>query len=172
MLIFFPFLIISQLAVTASEESNQISSTELLGWIVALIAVIPPTVALFYTANKLKHDGNSKFIQTLREVETEINQLEIENDRFAAAESDIRKGWESRFLNTMERNAHLLLSKRFPNDLLEDFEVDFGYALFLVNEIDRRKTTYKRIIKLCSKKNWKVFDADNKQNQAVNNQQN
>jgi hypothetical protein len=151
-------------ASAQSAEEIQISNKDILGWIIALVAVLPPTIGLFYTAKQLKYDSNSKFIQTLREVDVEITNLEIEDDRFADDGTPIRKDWESRFLNTMERNAFLLLSKRFPDDLLEDFENDFAFALYLINKIKNRKTRFKRIVRLCSEKGWKEYNADNQEN--------
>jgi hypothetical protein len=46
-------------ATTSSEEAapDEISSEDVLGWIVTFSATIPPAVGLFYTAMQLKNDS-------------------------------------------------------------------------------------------------------------------
>lgn len=144
---------------TSEEDSNQISSKDLVGWVVSFSATIPPAVGLFYTAMQLKNDSNARYIQTFREIEKEISDIENHKDRSATNGSKERNWWEITFLNTMDKNAFLMQSKRYPKDLLDIFKNDFGYALYLVGDNESRKRDYSEILSLCNQKRWSPIDA-------------
>jgi hypothetical protein len=168
MIILLSFLVISAFATnsssgntTSSEQaSGQIYSKDVIGWIVAFSATIPPALGLFYTAIQLKNDSNARYIQTFREIEKEISEIENHNDRNLSIGEQKRTRWEVNFLNTMDKNAFLMQSKRYPKDLLDIFKNDFGYALYLIGSDDSRKRDYHEILILCSQKQWPALNAD------------
>lgn len=161
MFILLSFLIISSFATASAENSSQIYSKDMIGWIVTFSATIPPAIGLIYTAIQIKNESNAKYIQTFREIEKEITDMENHADRGSTDENK-RKIWEINFLNIMDKNAFLLQSKRYPKDLLDIFKNDFGYALHLIGEDTSRKTDYPKILELCNKKKWPAYNPDKK----------
>ena len=150
----------SATTTTSSEEEvpGQIYSKDIIGWIVTFSATIPPAAGLVYTAIQIKNDSNARHIQTLREIEKDISDLY--KDRKAADGSNERIIWEANFLNTMERNAFLMRSKRYPKDLLDIFKNDFGYALHLIGDNASRRRDFPEILGLCNEKQWQSYNAD------------
>ncbi|MBV9176377.1 MAG: hypothetical protein JO297_05015 [Nitrososphaeraceae archaeon] len=108
----------------------------------------------------LRNDSNSRYIQTFSEIEKELSELENHNDRSAGKGTNPRKRWEVNFLNMMEKYAFLMRSKRYPEDLLDIFKKDFGYARHLIGEKASRKEGYYQILKLCDEKQWPAYNAD------------
>jgi hypothetical protein len=171
MLFLLPFLLLIapvfatnsslETATTSAEEAapDQISSQDVIGWVVTFSATIPPAVGLFYTAMQLKNDSNARYIQTFRDIEKEIRDTEnLHEYRSSAAGSEKREWWEVTFLNTMDKNAFLMQSKRYPKDLLDIFKNDFGYALHLIGNNESRKRDYSQVLILCRKKQWSPIE--------------
>ena len=167
------FLIISSFATnsssatttTSSEEEEevpgQIYSKDVIEWILTFSATIPPAAGLIYTAIQIKNDSNARHIQTLREIQNEIS--DFYKDRKAADGSNERIRWEANFLNTMERNAFLMRSKRYPQDLLDIFKNDFGYTLHIIGDNASRKRNFPEILALCNEKQWPSYNPDQQQ---------
>lgn len=152
----------SAFATTTSAEGQpgQIYSKDVIGWIVSFGATLPPALGLLYTAKQLKSESNARYIQAFAEIEKEISSIENNKDRSLA--SPARKTWEISFLNTMDKYAVLMQSKKYPKDLLDSFRVDFGYARYLVEKDDSQKGHYSEILKVCNKKQWPPFNADDR----------
>jgi hypothetical protein len=130
MFIILILLYLSTLATASSEQQQSgqqpgtIYPKDVIGWIVSFLAVIPPTIALWYTANTFRDDANSRYIQTFRETDKEISEFENQDARNANLGTEVRLIWESNFLNAMERIASLMLSTRYPKDMVTHYEND------------------------------------------------
>jgi hypothetical protein len=61
----------------------------------------------------------------------------------------------------MERIASLMVSKRYPKDMVTHYENDFRYARHLVNPSREKK--YEKIVLLCNNNNWLPDDSPDKE---------
>jgi hypothetical protein len=155
----FSFLFLYSLATAATEDTNQIVTKDLIGWIVNLLAVVVAAIALIYTAKEIKYESNAKFVESFKTIEEDLTKIENDPAKKLAAGSLGRLNWEVGLLNNVERLAWLLKSGKYPKEFKDYYKNTFSGVLYLLeNSQQSKKDDCKEIIEICTCKCWTSKD--------------